>query len=128
MKIAVWAFVVLGLSAANVTLADNSDSQAGVALLTKMVRASRHFNYTGTFVYQHGYESETSQIVHYVNAAGGEFERLETLDGPAREVIRNNDQLTCYLPKAKTVIIAQRAARQLPVLLPERMSAVMENY
>ena len=45
--------------------------------------------------------------MHFVNSAGGEFEKLETLDGPAREVIRTNDQVTCYLPDSKTVNICQ---------------------
>ncbi|HSN39711.1 MAG TPA: MucB/RseB C-terminal domain-containing protein [Burkholderiales bacterium] len=124
----VWLFVVFGPLAANVALADNGNSQEGFALLQKMANASRHLNYSGTFVYQHTNSSETSRIVHYVNSAGGEFEKLEVLDGPAREVIRSNDQLTCYLPKSKTVIIEQRNARQLPVLLPERMTGILENY
>jgi sigma-E factor negative regulatory protein RseB len=128
MKRAIWPFVVLGLSTANVTLAGNGDPEEGMALLRKMVNASRQLNYSGTFVYQHGNQSETSRIVHYVNAAGGEFEKLEILDGPAREVIRNNDQLTCYLPNTKTVIIEQRDARQLPMLLPERLTGIVENY
>ncbi|MBX9812430.1 MAG: MucB/RseB C-terminal domain-containing protein [Burkholderiales bacterium] len=121
----VWAFVILGLSAAGVALAD---LQEGFTLLKKMANASRQLNYSGTFVYQHGTKSETSRIVHYVNSAGGEFEKLEVLDGPAREVVRNNDQVTCYLPATKTVVIEQRNARQLPVLLPERMTDIAENY
>jgi len=124
----VWPFVVLGLSTANVTLADAGDPQEGGAWLMKIAHASRHLNYSGTFVYRHGNKSETSSIVHYVNSGGGEFEKMEVLDGPAREVVRNNDQLTCYLPKSKTVIIEQRDVRQLPVLLPERMPDILENY
>ena len=53
---------------------------------------------------------------------------MEVLDGPAREVVRNNDQLTCYLPESKTVVIEQRDTRQFPVLLPERMPDILENY
>jgi len=121
-------FVILGLMAADVAHADNSNSQEAFALLNKMASASRQLNYSGTFVYQHGGRSETSRIVHYVNNAGGEFEKLEALDGPPREVVRNNDQLTCYLPSLKTVIIEQRNTQQLPVLIPERMVGIVENY
>ena len=64
-----------------------------------MASASRQLNYTGTFVYRNSRQTETSRIVHFVNPAGGEFEKLETLDGPPREVIRTNDQVTCYLPE-----------------------------
>lgn len=121
-------FVILGLMAADVAHAENDNTQEAFALLRKIANASRQFNYSGTFVYQHGGKSETSRIVHYVNGAGGEFEKLEALDGPPREVVRNNDQLICYLPNLKTVIIEQRDVRQLPVLVPERMSEIVENY
>ncbi|HET9404989.1 MAG TPA: MucB/RseB C-terminal domain-containing protein [Burkholderiales bacterium] len=96
--------------------------------LKKMASASRELNYSGTFIYRHGYRTETSRVVHYVNAAGGEFERMETLDGPIREVIRTNDQVVCYLPKAKTVLIEKRGKRQFPAMLPDRLTGVSENY
>jgi len=102
--------------------------QDGLTWLTKMANASRKLNYSGTFVYQHGNRIETSRIVHFVNPAGGEFEKLETLDGPAREVIRTNDQVTCYRPDTKTVIIEKRSARRFPALLPDQMGGVADNY
>jgi sigma-E factor negative regulatory protein RseB len=65
-----------------------------------------------------------------VNAAGGEFEKLETLDGPAREVIRSNEQVICYLPNAKMVLIEDRnrSARNFPALVPESLHGISENY
>ncbi|MGH8621086.1 MAG: MucB/RseB C-terminal domain-containing protein [Burkholderiales bacterium] len=119
----VWPVILLGF-AAPVLPAE----QDGVAWLSKMANASRRLNYSGTFVYQHADRIETSRIVHFVNPAGGEFEKLETLDGPVREVIRTNDQVTCYLPDAKTVIVEKRSARRFPALLPEQMSGVSDNY
>ena len=125
---AVWPIVFLGLSAPALA-AEAGDPQDGLTWLRKMASASRQLNYTGIFVYQHGTQSETSRIAHYVNNAGGEFEKLETLDGPAREVIRTNDQVTRYLPSTKTVIIEKRSARRFPALLPEQVtSGVADNY
>ena len=100
----------------------------GIDWLTKMANASRRLNYIGIFVYQHADRMETSRIVHFVNPAGGEFEKLETLDGPVREVIRTNDQVSCYLPDTKTVIVERRSARRFPALLPEQLSGVSDNY
>lgn len=128
MKKVVWLVVLAGLSATQIALADSSDSQEGVAWLKRMIGASNHVNYVGTFVYQHRGQSETSRIVHYVNPAGGVFEKLETLDGPAREVIRTNDQVTCYLPSSKTVRIEQQSTRLLPTLLPEGLGGIPDNY
>lgn len=105
-------------------------STEAFAWLKKMAAASRQQNYSGTIVYQHRNQVETSRVVHFVNGAGGEFEKLETLDGPAREVVRSNDQVICYLPNAKTVLIEERnrSARNFPALLPESLHGISENY
>ena len=107
------------------------DAQTGsndaMAWLKKIAAASRQINYAGTFVYQHGNHVETSRIAHWADA-GGEQERLETLEGPAREIVRNNNNVTCYLPESKTIVIENRAARQFPAQLPEQLAGVYENY
>jgi len=40
--------------------------------------------------------------------AGSVTERLQSLDGSGREFIRNNDELTCYLPDQHTVLVEPR--------------------
>jgi sigma-E factor negative regulatory protein RseB len=120
---AAWSIVLLGFAAP--VLGAELD---GLGWLTKMASASRTLNYRGTFVYQHADRIETSRVAHFVNPAGGEFEKLETLDGPEREVIRTNDQVTCYLPATRTVIVEKRSARRFPALFPEQLSGVSENY
>jgi sigma-E factor negative regulatory protein RseB len=121
--------VLLGLAGA-AHGADNAATADAGAWLKKMASASRQQNYSGTIVYQHGNSVETSRVAHFVNSAGGEFEKLETLDGPAREVIRSNDQVICYLPNAKTVLIEERNrnARNFPALIPESLTGINENY
>ena len=123
-------FIVLawsGASGAAETAATQGDA---VAWLKKMASASRQQNYSGTVVYQHRSNVETSRITHFVNSAGGEFEKLETLDGPAREVIRSNEQVICYLPNAKMVLIEDRnrSARNFPALVPDTLHGISENY
>lgn len=124
----IWLVVLLGLAGA--AHADTSAPQAQDALnwLKKMAAASRQLNYSGTFVYQYGNQTETSRVVHFVNSAGGEFERLETLDGPPREVVRSNDQIVCYLPSSKSVLVEQRSGRHFPSLLPDSLAGIPENY
>ncbi len=125
---AAWAIVFLGIATAS-PAAEQVDQQDGLNWLRKMASASRQLNYTGTFIYRHGNnQAETSRIAHFVNSAGGEFEKLETLDGAPREVIRTNDQVTCYLPDAKTVIIEKRSSQRFPAMLPEQLGAVTDNY
>ncbi len=106
----------------------SSDPQEALAWLQRMAAASRQLNYSGTFVYQYGNHVETSRVVHYVNAAGGEFERLEAMDGPPREVIRSNDQVVCYLPNSKAVLVEERHGRHFPALLPEQLNGITDSY
>jgi sigma-E factor negative regulatory protein RseB len=108
--------------------AENHTPQQALGLLKKIADSSKLVNYSGTFIYQHGNKVETSRIVHFVNQFGGIFERLETLDGPAREVIRANDHVTCYLPDSKTVLIERRSTRHMPVMLPEKLSDLSSHY
>ena len=106
----------------------DADSQEGLAWLKKMAGASRQINYVGTFVYRNNRQSETSRIAHFMNPGGGEFEKLETLDGPPREIIRTNDQVTCYLPNTKTVLVEKRIPRRFPAMLPDQLTGVPESY
>jgi len=123
----VWPIVILAL-AAPVLAAESDVTEEGITWLKKMATASRQLNYSGTFVYRYSTQTETSRIVHYVNQAGGEFEKMETLDGPAREVIRTNDQVICYLPETRTVLIEKRGKRRFPALVPEQLTGVADSY
>ena len=129
MRRALWlpALLTLGLSAGGAA-ADPLQQSEALALLQKIADAARELNYSGTFVYQHGDQVETSRIVHFVDG-GNEYEKLETLDGPRREVIRNNDEVLCYYPDAKIVRSDKRVARRtFPALLPEQLSSLTEYY
>lgn len=125
----IWTLVLLGAASA-AHGADNGSQTEAFAWLKKMASASRQQNYSGTIVYQYGNQVETSRVVHFVNSAGGEFEKLETLDGPPREVVRSNDQVICYLPNARVVLIEERSrnARNFPALVPESVHGLSDSY
>jgi sigma-E factor negative regulatory protein RseB len=122
-----WLAVLAALAALEASAQDGSTSDA-LEWLRRIADSSRTVSYSGTFVYQHGSRVETSRVVHYVNPAGGVFERLETLDGPPREVVRANDHVTVYLPDAKVVLFERRSTRHLPVMLPEKLSDLTQQY
>ena len=109
-------------------LADTAPDEA-LAWLQKIASAARELNYSGTFVYQYGNHVETSRIVHAVDGSG-EQEKLEILDGLPREIIRSNDEVRCYLPESKTVIVEKRTHRtkSFPALLPEQLNNLSESY
>jgi sigma-E factor negative regulatory protein RseB len=129
MRLTLPSFLVLlgGIGCAGYVGAETGASPDAMAWLRKIAAASHQVNYSGTFVYQHGNRSETSRIAHLVDA-GGESERLEILDGPPREIIRNNENVTCYLPESKTVVIEKRVSRSFPAALPEQVTGITDNY
>jgi sigma-E factor negative regulatory protein RseB len=98
------------------------------AWLQRVYSASQKLSYTGTFVYQYGAQSETSRITRVVDASGAR-ERLETLDGVPREILRIGDDVVCYLPSSMTVKIdKQPGGQSLPTMLPDRPKDLTENY
>lgn len=104
-----------------------SSGQDGMYWLKRMAAAARQLTYTGTFVYRQGNQIETSRISHLVDS-GGEFEKLETLDGPLREVVRRNDEVMCFFPEHKTVRVERRQGRSFPAVLSDGISGIVENY
>jgi sigma-E factor negative regulatory protein RseB len=118
--------VLLGAIGCGGAIAADGGADA-MTWLKKIAAASRQLNYAGTFVYHHGRQMESSRIAHMADA-NGEYEKLETLDGPPREFIRNNENVTCYVPDSKTVFIEKRTLRQFPALLPEQLSGITDNY
>jgi len=120
--------LAVGLAVASVATADPMQDAEARAWLQRIATAARQLNYEGTFVYQHGDTVETSRIVHMVEGTS-EHEKLATLDGPKREVIRNNDELLSYFPEIKTVRSERRGpGRSFPGLLPEQLNAITDYY
>jgi len=96
--------------------------------LEKMNHALATRNYDGTFFHLSEGRLETMRIVHRVRG-GRVTERLASLDGSGREFVRNNDELTCYLPDQHTVLVEPRQDHG-PFLgsLPQFGAAVNDFY
>ncbi len=125
MKRALVLFVLGGVLVAPVYGDQHGDV---LVWLQKMAAAAQKLNYTGTFTYQSGGSSETSRITHLVDASG-EQEKLEVLDGSPREVVRSNDEVKCFLPDDKIVIIEKRGQHKaFPALLPASVGSLDEHY
>ncbi len=96
------------LLASSMSFADTFAS--GRDLIEKMSTAMQGLNYAGTFVYAHDGDVETMRI-HHSNAGGIERERLFSLNGEAREIIRNAENVVCIWPGTKTVSVSKSAPR-----------------
>jgi sigma-E factor negative regulatory protein RseB len=89
--------------------------------------AGHQTDYSGVFVYQYDNRVETSNIIHVIEA-NGEYEKLESLDGPQRKIIRHDGQLWSYINHKMVQIGSQHERSGFPSLLPEQLSALSSNY
>lgn len=97
--------------------------------LLRIHKAPQTLNYEGTFVYQHGGRLDTMRIFHRA-VDGAVTERLVSLTGPAREVVRDDHEVRCYLPDQKSIFIEQRRLRRNAFLaiVPDRIPELEQNY
>lgn len=93
------------------------------AWLARVDAALRTLNYQGTFVYTHGDQVSSMRITHRGDAAGG-VERLESLNGPLREVIRDHENVESVFPDSRRVLLERRSsALHFPAALVDGVNA-----
>lgn len=78
--------------------------------LRAMHDATRRLNYDGVFVYQRGTQLDSMRLVHKY-AEAGEQERLISLSGPAREVLRDGTRVTCLFADDQAAMVERNAPR-----------------
>jgi len=75
--------------------------------LERMSVSLATLNYDGLFTHTTGRQVETMRIVHRVEK-GRAFERLVSLDGSGREIVRTRDEVHAYLPDRRVVLVEPR--------------------
>ena len=96
-------------------------------LLTQIQQAAHTLNYAGVFAYQQGGAIESSRIIHAFDGKD-ETEKLELLDGPAREYLRRNEDVQCLIPEQKTVLLEKQRGDRFPGLLLANTQSIDANY
>ncbi len=112
------------LLAANVYAAEG---QSKLDWLKTVAFAGHQTEYSGVFVYQYGNHVETSRVTHVIET-DSEYEKLESLDGPKREIIRHHGQVWCYTNHKMVQVDSQQGQSNFPLLLPNQLSALSESY
>jgi len=119
-------FLLLGLPLG--AAAQDDGSADALQWMEKMVSAVKTLNYEGTFVYAHDWQLETMHVIH---AAGpkGERERLISLNGSPREVLRDDQLLTCILPDKRVVMVEKAPPpRYIPAGLLNLSKELRQHY
>jgi sigma-E factor negative regulatory protein RseB len=118
----VLTFIVVDLFAVEVS------AQEAREWLDRMNRAVEELNYQGTFVHVLGGAAETLRITHR-NADGTIGERLVSLDGVGREIIRQEDEVQCILPDQRVVLLeARKDLSPLVAALPTYSEELETHY
>ncbi len=94
----------------------------------KMSSAMRNLSYRGNFVYLHENQLESMRITHYRDA-NVDKERLVSLNGEAREVIRDSQNLICIWPSSRKVVVDfSRKNSFSPIFIPEDIARLDKFY
>ena len=122
MKLIVFCGLLFGI----VAQGEAEDMPTSPDWLEVVAFAGHHTDYSGVFVYQYDNRVETSNIIH-VNDENGEYEKLEYLDGPKREIIRHNGEVWSYI-NHKMVQVGSHGQSSFPSLSLDQLSALRANY
>lgn len=120
-------FLLLFSGLTNVAAMEQITSDTVQEWLSRVTRAGETLNYEGTFVYRHGNQMEAVHIIHKSDS-DGEHERMVSLNGVAREVIRNNDNVTCILPDNKSVVVDNYGPETKLPSIPSDLSQIGQHY
>ncbi len=100
----------------------------GAAWLAKAASAARGAGYSGVYVYSAGGLAESARVTR-LRDASGDAERIESLDGARREVVRRGDEIHYFFLDSKTVRVDRRVSgRSFPDFLPADTAALAAHY
>lgn len=96
--------------------------------LDRMSRAVETLDYRGTLVHVRNGQVDTLQIIHRSDEEGVR-ERIYSIDGVPREILRDGDSVRCILPGDEPMMLeSQLAGRLLPSLPVNRLLGPESGY
>lgn len=96
--------------------------------LKRMSEAARNTNYQGVVIYRSGEMMETMRLVHRYKD-GEVRERIFSMTGEPREILRKGDEVTCIIPREKKITIDRVGGQSLFPELPEgRIEELKAHY
>lgn len=134
MPMSRWAFYALARTLTGLLLVVGSvttwaaEPELAQKWLERMAESVNGLSYRGTFVYQHEGRLETMRLIRRTHG-DDQRERLYALSGPAREIIRDNEKVTCYLPSDGAVRVDwQQSSNPFADVLPDDIALLTVHY
>lgn len=118
------ALLLAVLSPAGAAIAGNGISD----WLMRVEMAPDKVNYIGSFIYEHDGKMETMRVAHRAEPDGFK-QRLFSLTGSAREIIRDEESVWCFLPDKKIGVHDYRkTSRNAFLQIRGEQIASLESY
>ncbi|HEY0915297.1 MAG TPA: MucB/RseB C-terminal domain-containing protein [Solimonas sp.] len=96
--------------------------------LVRIGEAARNTNYQGVIIYQGDDMLETMRVTHRFKD-GTEHERVQSLNGDPREILKENNKVICLLPKDRKLTMNLPTPKALfPALSAERLQQISQVY
>ena len=97
--------------------------------LMKINEAAAEVSFAGTFIYVHDNDIETMEVARRITD-GLMQERLYSLSGEPREIIRGMDKVWCYIPDQNVVVHDYRQVSNsgFPRMLPNDLQQIKQFY
>lgn len=107
-------------------------SRTDVQWIQAVRQAAQRVNYQGTVVYQANGSMRSSRVTHLFDGTSS-LERIQTLDGKAREYIRRrsgaDDEVQCLIPETRRIVIEHRKVEEsFPGLSSASPEEILERY
>jgi sigma-E factor negative regulatory protein RseB len=95
--------------------------------LVRIQEAAANRNYQGTMVFSAGGAVSSSRVAHFCDGSQ-RFERVEALDGKARQTLRHNDVVQTVWPQSRLAVIEQRDVLPNFPALPHGDARLLDAY
>ncbi|PTU30805.1 MucB/RseB C-terminal domain-containing protein [Stenotrophobium rhamnosiphilum] len=104
-----------------------ADSEA-TDWLAKMSDASRTATYQGVVVYRGSDVLDTFRVIHR-NLDGKELERVTSLNGETRDILKENDKVICLFPNDRRMSVNRPTPKGLfPTMNPAHLKQIGQLY
>lgn len=95
--------------------------------MARVQQAATTLNYQGTLVFNAAGVVSSSRVLHYCEGKH-RYERIEVLDGEARQVLRHNDLTQTLWPRTRVAVVEQRPSVPEFPALPTGNTQALDAY
>ncbi len=120
--------LVASLAVVALTDAQAESTQAVKHWLDRMASAVNNLSYRGTLVYMRGDTVDAVQVMHRMDKDGMR-ERIVSLNGLHREVLRDENGVHCIFPESQSIVVDTRLTDRLfPSIPAEQLADPANRY